>query len=352
MSETPNLGLPYLEAAQAQKHVTVNEALRRLDALVQIAVLDRDLAAPPASPGPADTYIVGPAATGAWAGRSGEIAAFQDGAWAFLAPKAGWLAWIVDEARLVVRGASSWSSPTDMQNLSMLGILTAPDASNRLAVKADAALFSHDDVTPGSGDMRLTLNKKLPARDAGLVFQDGFSTRALLGLLADDQFTLKVSPDGAAFKIALGIDGASGGVALPQSPRFSAYTNFDPYCAANAWTKVPFNNADHNGQNAFLAASSRFIAPFAGTYRLAASTTFKANAAVPSSMHAAFHRNGVAVPRSARAVTALVSGKSHVSLDEEMALLAGDFVEVFTFMETSDGYVDQTRSSFRGHHVP
>jgi hypothetical protein len=219
-------------------------------------------------------------------------------------------------------------------------------------VKADGALFSHDDVTPGSGDMRLTLNKKLPARDAGLVFQDSYSTRALLGLLADDQFTLKVSPDGAAFKIALGVDRTSGSIALPQSPRFSAYVNFDPYFAANAWSKVPFNNADHNGQNAFVAATSRFIAPFAGTYRLAASITFKANAAVPTAMHAALYRNGAAIPRSARAVTALVSGKSHVSLDEEVALLAGDFVEVFAFMETSDGYADQTRSSFRGHHVP
>ena len=40
---TPNLGLPQLAADQAQKHVTVNEALYDLDALVQLAVLDRSL---------------------------------------------------------------------------------------------------------------------------------------------------------------------------------------------------------------------------------------------------------------------------------------------------------------------
>ena len=45
-----HLLLPYLLAAQAQKHVTVNEALRLLDGLVQLAVLDRHLTAPPASP--------------------------------------------------------------------------------------------------------------------------------------------------------------------------------------------------------------------------------------------------------------------------------------------------------------
>ena len=37
---TTNLLLPYILAAQAQKHVTHNEALRLLDGLVQLSVLD------------------------------------------------------------------------------------------------------------------------------------------------------------------------------------------------------------------------------------------------------------------------------------------------------------------------
>ncbi len=40
---TTHLLLPYILAAQAQKHVTHNEALRLLDGLVQLSVLDRDL---------------------------------------------------------------------------------------------------------------------------------------------------------------------------------------------------------------------------------------------------------------------------------------------------------------------
>ena len=47
---TPNLALPLIAGNQAQKHVTVNEALRLLDGLVQLTVLDRHLTAPPASP--------------------------------------------------------------------------------------------------------------------------------------------------------------------------------------------------------------------------------------------------------------------------------------------------------------
>lgn len=54
MASSPHLALPYLEAAQAQKHVTHNEALRALDAVVMLAVLDRDLASPPGSPSDGD----------------------------------------------------------------------------------------------------------------------------------------------------------------------------------------------------------------------------------------------------------------------------------------------------------
>ena len=47
---SPHLLLPYILAAQAQKHVTHNEALRLLDAMVQLSVLNLSLTAPPASP--------------------------------------------------------------------------------------------------------------------------------------------------------------------------------------------------------------------------------------------------------------------------------------------------------------
>ena len=40
MDQTPNLTLPYIMAAQAQKHVTHNEALRALDVIVQFSALD------------------------------------------------------------------------------------------------------------------------------------------------------------------------------------------------------------------------------------------------------------------------------------------------------------------------
>src|SRR5690606_31830453 len=87
MSQSPKLGLPYLEMSQAQKEIIHNEALARLDALVQAHCLgQRD--APPGPeedpPEEGDLYIVGESPSGAWSGHAGELAAWYGG-WIFLA---------------------------------------------------------------------------------------------------------------------------------------------------------------------------------------------------------------------------------------------------------------------------
>lgn len=104
---TPNLALPYIEAAQAQKHVTHNDALSLLDALVQLAALDRDLTAPPSSPSNGQRYIIAASPSGAWSGHAGHVAAWQDGAWLFTTPRTGFLAYVVDEAAFVLWNGSA-----------------------------------------------------------------------------------------------------------------------------------------------------------------------------------------------------------------------------------------------------
>jgi len=93
MARTTQLQLPLIAPAQAQKHVTVNEALVRLDAVAQLRIKAFDQTVAPASPNDGDAYLVGSAAVGDWVGQTGKIAIWSNGGWIFLAPKVGWKAW-------------------------------------------------------------------------------------------------------------------------------------------------------------------------------------------------------------------------------------------------------------------
>lgn len=216
---TANLALPYIAAAQAQKHITHNEALRMLDAIVHVGVIDKDLATPPASPAESARYIVPAGATGVWSGQTGRIAAYQNGAWAFFAAKAGWLAWVADESRLYAFTGSAWAiaGPGSINPAGMVGVNTTADSTNRLAVKSNAVLISHDDVTPGSGDIRVVYNKAASARTASFMFQNNYSGRAEVGLTGDDKLSFKVSADGSTWTNSLILDG-SGTVGIGASP--------------------------------------------------------------------------------------------------------------------------------------
>lgn len=280
MDQTANLKLPYILAAQSQKHVTHNEALRALDAIVQLAVADKDLSTPPGSPAEGARYIVGGSPTGAWSGHATHVAAWQDGAWAFYVPVAGWLAWVADESQsylfagggwaaapsgsggsLVPKGA--WSSVTtyvtgdlvehegyaflsniddnldnepdaatpgsssewtyfsvvtgggggggedggSVNPVSLVGVNATADTTNRLSVASPASLFSHE----GAGH-QLKINKDAAADTASVLFQTDFSGRAEFGLAGDDDFHVKVSPDGSTWHEAIVINRSSGAV--------------------------------------------------------------------------------------------------------------------------------------------
>ena len=364
MSDTStHLGLPYLLAAQAQKHVTHNEALRLLDAMVQLSVLDRTRTTPPVSPADGDRHLVASGATGLWAGWDLNIAFWVDGAWMRLVPRPGWLVWIAAEQVFLVWNGSAWdpvgvpqdvsdaifslvsdADPTKKALFSLSGITTGttrtftlPNTSSELAILAGTQTFTGNKTFSGTltasgtvtvsaasasigtatttatygmgtgatttgvtktvnigtggasgsntvvnigsatagaagttvvntptvtfanavtqvgmpqanltaqllglggatadsynrvsvntpallfnnagAGIEATVNKVAAGNDAAFAFKTGFSARALIGLLGSDDFSFKVSPDGAAFFEALKIDRLSGRVELPE----------------------------------------------------------------------------------------------------------------------------------------
>ena len=86
-----------------------------------------------------------------------------------------------------------------------MGINATADTTNRLSLNSPASLFNHE-----GSDHHLKINKNAEANTASVLFQNNFSGRAEFGLTGDDDFHMKVSPDGSTFHDALKIDKDTG----------------------------------------------------------------------------------------------------------------------------------------------
>jgi hypothetical protein len=353
---TTNLQLPYLLASQAQKHVTHNEAIRLLDGLVQMSVIDRDLTVPPSSPADGDRYIVGSGAAGDWAGWDLSVVLMSDGVWMRLAPRAGWRVWVEDEGQLLVWNGAAWSGilPSALQNLAMLGIGTTADAANPFSAKLNSALWTARSTNEGgSGNLFYTMNKQGAARDLGLTLQSGYVTKALFGLFGSNNVRLAVSDDGSSFFDALIADRLTGIIDQPRLPRFKGYTNYDNYVATETWTKIAINNTEYNDQGAFDAASNRFVAPVAGTYLFGATLLYKVNTSATARMRGRLVLNGTTEIRGSLGEISAphVSGATALWLQTMVTLEAGDTVELQGYFRASDGYFAAEHTSFWGAKV-
>lgn len=115
----------------------MNRNLRLLDALANMRVIDKDLAAPPGSPSSGQTYIVAASPTGAWAGQAGNLAIWQAGddiavaGWFFVPPRSGWRAYVVDEDRYY-KFATAWTldaSPSTLVTDATTALTALPSAA-------------------------------------------------------------------------------------------------------------------------------------------------------------------------------------------------------------------------------
>ena len=218
---SPRLALPYLQPSQAQKHVTHNEALLRLDAIVQLAIDARGAEIPPSVPNSGAVFALGPNPQNAWASHPGELAVWDGVAWRFMQPTEGWRGYDKSAGTSIVFENGSWQNEEpNLQNVSGLGIGTSSDAVNKLSVSSDASLLNHD----GQGH-QLKINKFDEDQTASLLFQSGWTGHAELGLAGDNTFSLKVSADGGNWQ---DVFRAGPGMALIDVPVGGSAVQSDP----------------------------------------------------------------------------------------------------------------------------
>lgn len=142
--ETSRFKLPLLSASQAQKHVTVNEALTMLDLLVGvIPVASRALTTPGGAEPDGTVMILGGTGTGGWAGFAAfDVALKIDGNWRRVLPTTAMIASVANEGgKLVYYSGAAWidvvteQSGTWMPGITFggaaVGVTYGPNTSGR-----------------------------------------------------------------------------------------------------------------------------------------------------------------------------------------------------------------------------
>jgi hypothetical protein len=203
MTKTENLLLPLLAQNQAQKEIIVNEALVTIDALLNCGVKLMDITKPVDEPQNGELYIIGDNAEGEWKGKEKQLAYYYQG-WRFIKPNEGLTLWVIPQQAPFTYNGKEWISNLESNQL---GINTKSDSINRLAVRSEALLF-----TAEKENIQLKINKASPSATASYLFQSGYQSHAEFGLVGNNNFQLKVSPDGKNFHQSMEINRENGDV--------------------------------------------------------------------------------------------------------------------------------------------
>ncbi len=105
---TARFGIPLLAAGQAGKELTHNEALTRIDMVMQAAVIAVGLNIPPASPSVGQCWIIGTTPTGDWTGHGRALAGWTTGGWRFARPVEGLQVWSISSGTTVAYRSGVW----------------------------------------------------------------------------------------------------------------------------------------------------------------------------------------------------------------------------------------------------
>jgi hypothetical protein len=217
MVNTTHLSLPLIMQNQAQKELTINEALVTIDALLNSGAKSKKAITPPEVVLNGDVYIVSEGAMGTWAKRDNHLAYYFHG-WRFIKPNPGLSIWVQDEDKFYYYKEDGWATLTTGSKQNTLGINTNADDHNRLSVKSDSVLFSA--IDDGRGNIRLAINKKKPDAVSSILFQSDYKSHAEIGIIGDNQLQIKVSSDGKEFKQALVIDNKNDKIFFKQKVNF------------------------------------------------------------------------------------------------------------------------------------
>ena len=203
---------------------------------------------PPASPSSGDCYVVDAAPTGAWVGKTGQVAVYDDGAWRYGLPRTGWLAYCeADDSLYVFDGA--WAEVVSGGGGGAVGTLAKTDRSTpclvktgagALAVKAGTTAYLSSGAVSFAAQTAITM----PTLTAGEDYSVWVLPNGTAQAVADPFFAPASAPAAGALKIggfhyglvAPGTTVASGGFATTGTGMIWTQADVDLIAGIDAWS--------------------------------------------------------------------------------------------------------------------
>lgn len=286
-----------------------------------LSVKDRDLVTAPASPTTGDTYIVAASATGAWAGRDGQVAIWDGAAWQYGTPRKGWTAYLEDEDVRVTYKGTGWSietpSYTDEQVRDVIGAamtaglgisVTVDDASDTIAFAIDtdseaervrdvigAALVAGSGISITVNDAGDTITIENTGGGGGSYTDEqvrdvvGAALVAGAGItitLDDVADTITIASTGASYTdeqardavgsalvagtgVSIAVDDAANTITVSSDlDKAHVYRNTAGNSHTTGWDKVALDTVSFDTNSIWNAANTRFIPKKAGYYQV------------------------------------------------------------------------------------
>ncbi|MFD1694835.1 DUF2793 domain-containing protein [Roseibium aestuarii] len=223
MSKTLRLSLPLLAPSQAQKHVTHNEALLTLDVLAHALFESRSLSAPPVA-AEGQSFLVGPSASGDWAGSEGAIAHWRDGGWVFFQPFDGLRALVRDEDLRLVHLEGTWRALADLVGPDQAQARSSGGAETRVQV-------IETDLTDLSGTYAETA-ELIPDRSLVLAV----ASRTLAAVTGATSYDVGVPGEVSKFGGSLGVAAGASNIGVIGPTAFYAPTRLRVSANGGAFT--------------------------------------------------------------------------------------------------------------------
>lgn len=263
MSQTPKFAITEMDAAQSQPEIVVNEALRILETMSQLLVIDKDVNAPPASPDDGDTYLIPSGSSGEWASYPFHIAVAVGGSWVYIEPRIGYLAYVEDEDLYYQYGLGSPSGWVAMDfggsggggsGISGITVRDVGSPSVTFNLITTLELLGNVSVTqPSSGTVRIDVGNTAGSGGGGIngidvigVGSPGATVQAATQIRFDGLCEVTDGGGGVATVTILGDGGGSGVGSATYAPTITDSTTARVLALTDAGAYIRMTNGSAN----------------------------------------------------------------------------------------------------------